>query len=49
MERLNRLLDIEEELRGKGEDVGYAGKDYQSTYSRGRVNEGKQPFNVYGL
>jgi enolase len=48
VERLNRLLDIEEELRGKEEDVRYAGREYRSAFSWGRGDEGKRPLNLYG-
>jgi enolase len=46
--KLNRLLDIEEELKSKGEEVTYAGKGYRSAYMDGRGDEGKRPLNLYG-
>jgi enolase len=46
--KLNRLLDIDEELRSKGEEVIYAGRKYRSAYMEGRGDEGKRPLNVYG-
>jgi len=48
MGKLNRLLDIEEELRMKGEEIIYAGKQYRSAYMEGRGDEGKRPLNLYG-
>ncbi|KAF4634933.1 hypothetical protein G7Y89_g3164 [Cudoniella acicularis] len=44
--KYNRLLDIEEEITAKGEEIKYAGEEFR--LSHGRPEESKVPFNVYG-
>ncbi|KAH6679170.1 enolase C-terminal domain-like protein [Halenospora varia] len=44
--KYNRLLDIEEEIKGKGQDIKFAGEEFR--VSHGRIKEEKVPFNVYG-
>jgi enolase len=44
--KYNRLLDIEDELKAKGEEVVYAGEGFRSAH--GKVEAPKVPFNVYG-
>ena len=44
--KYNRLMDIEDELMAKGEEVEYAGVDFRTAH--GKVADPKIPFNVYG-
>jgi enolase len=44
--KYNRLMDIEDELKAKGEEVKYAGVDFRTAH--GKVADPKIPFNVYG-
>jgi enolase len=44
--KYNRLMDIEDELLAKGEEVNYAGINFKK--SRGNVEDPPIPLNVYG-
>ncbi|PMD28015.1 enolase [Hyaloscypha hepaticicola] len=44
--KYNRLMDIEDELKARGEEVKYAGVDFRTAH--GKVADSKIPFNVYG-
>jgi enolase len=44
--KYNRLMDIEDELKAKGEEVKYAGEQFRTAH--GKKEAPKVPFNVYG-
>lgn len=44
--KYNRLMDIEDELKAKGEKVQYAGAEFRTAH--GKLQDPKIPLNVYG-
>ncbi len=44
--KYNRLMDIEDEIKQKGEEIKYAGAEFRT--SHGKIANPKVPFNVYG-
>jgi len=47
--KYNRLMDIEDELKARGEEVVYAGAEFRTAHaSKGKENGVKVPFNVFG-
>lgn len=44
--KYNRLMDIEDEIKAKGEHIKYAGEAFRTVH--GKSLEPKIPFNVFG-
>jgi hypothetical protein len=41
-------MDIEDEIKGSGEDLEFAGENFRNSHGLGTVNCGKVPLNVCG-